>query len=233
LANHELSEAEASTLVGKAKHGPHVQLWVNDNGCGIPQEEQSLIFDPFYSKKNIEKGTGLGLASSLGIVRSLNGGFDVDSEVGKGTTFSVYLPASPGAEIHNASESSEKFQQGKGQRILVVDDEPLVVELLCQTLKHHHYHVQGVTSGSEALKLLRSDPDKYDALLTDVIMEGVDGGQLAKESRKLIPDLPILFMSGYTNQDVGGKLRDFSEIPFLYKPIKVDDLLQKVDGLFA
>jgi len=227
LENQTLDEIQSRLLIGEAKPGPHVCIHVSDEGHGIPENEINEIFDPFHTTKDQGDGTGLGLASALGIIRSHGGGIQVLSKVGEGSTFRVYLPAEADTVLLKTERSQPK-QKGAGQHLLVVDDESLIVETVCKILEGNGYQAQGLTSPVEALKRFSSDPSSIDGLLTDLMMPEIDGAALTKTCRELKPDLPVLIMSGYAHHDILDQVKTVGEHEFVQKPVRVAKLLESV-----
>lgn len=176
--------------------GNYVRLSVKDTGMGMPPEIAERIFEPFFTTKPRGQGTGLGLSVVHGIVRAHGAAITVQTASGKGSTFSVYLPAIP-AMISSVAEIPAKTAQGHGQRILYVDDEESLVYLLTRVLQRLGYLVTGFVDAREALETFRSRPADFDALVTDLSMPGLSGHELAREVLKIRPALPVVMTSGY------------------------------------
>ncbi len=201
--------------------GPYSALRVRDTGIGIPVANLVKIFDPFFTTKELGKGTGLGLATTFGIIRQHGGAIAVDSVVGEGTTFTVYLPASRESALQ-AVPPPEAMPAGGSESILVVEDEEPVRRLLQQVLELHGYRVEVVGSGAEALQRARA----FDLVLTDMIMPGgVSGRDLATRLLTTKPSLKFVYMSGYTREltEHDGELREGTN--FLQKPFGPTQLL--------
>lgn len=182
--------------------GAYVRLSVSDTGCGMPPDVQAHIFEPFFTTKEEGKGTGLGLSTVFGIVTQSGGGLDVTSTVGKGTRFDVYLP-SVTAEIEPVSGLEAPHHSVHGhESILVVEDDPSVRELVRDELRKLGYRVFEAKNGLEACLVGTQQMGGLQLLLTDVVMPGMSGTELAQHLRVIKPDLKLLFMSGYTD-DVG------------------------------
>jgi len=182
----------------EALPGDYAVLEVSDNGCGMSAEVMEKIFDPFFTTKEVGKGTGLGLASVYGIVRQNKGFIHVYSEEGKGTTFRIYFPhhEEPG-EIVETRQTVTPVK-GKGERILVVEDEPMLIEVTREILKAAGYAVVTTTRPQEALQIVSSDTIGFELLVSDVVLPEMNGKELAKRIREHLPDIRVLFMSGYT-----------------------------------
>ncbi len=196
-ANVELGPA-AQIQEGLAP-GRYALLAVSDSGTGMPKEVRERLFEPFFTTKEPGKGTGLGLATVYGIVKAANGGLAVHSEVGRGTTMKVYLPATSRAEAV-AAEPLPAPRQGQGEVVLLAEDEPAVRSLLAQLLAGHGYQVLEAGDGKEALALARRQSAPPAALLADLSMPRMSGRALAEALRAAAPEIRVLFMSGWTEQ---------------------------------
>jgi len=207
----------------------YVLVEVRDTGCGISEENQNKIFEPFFTTKEVGQGTGLGLATVYGIVKQTGGFVFVDSEVGVGTTFMVFLKAHKnGAEEVQEEEAEKPVRDltGKGT-ILVVEDEDPVRMFACRALTNKGYKVLEASSGEQGLEILESEAEEIDLLISDVIMPTMDGPTLVKEARKSYPDLPVIFVSGYA-EDVFRKNLEAEEFRFLPKPFSLNQLAEEV-----
>jgi PAS domain S-box-containing protein len=198
--------------------GPHVCVRVVDTGHGIPAQNLDRIFEPFFTTKQPGEGTGLGLAIVFGIVQQHGGALSVRSEVGRGSTFAWYLPASEGGGVPYAARVTETVVQGGAESLLLVEDEENVRVLVRQLLEHHGYRVEVARTGSEALELVRANPG-FDLVLTDMIMPGgVSGRDLAERLRADRPDLKIIWMSGHDGEIAGRGIELREGVNFLQKP---------------
>jgi len=175
--------------------GKYVQLSVSDTGCGMDRATLERIFEPFFTTKEIGEGTGLGLAVVHGIMKSHEGGIFVQSQPGEGTTFNLYFPAAE-AEVVDQTQTEKPIPLGNGQHILYVDDEEVLADLGKQLLEMLGYFVTTNTSSLEAIKAVRDQPGKFDLVITDLTMPGMDGAELAAQLRQLYPHLPIILMTG-------------------------------------
>ncbi|MDA3874861.1 MAG: response regulator [Kiritimatiellae bacterium] len=223
-------DQKGSREAGLPVPGDFVQVDVTDNGTGIPTEILNQIFDPFFTTKEEEKGTGLGLSSSLRIIKSHKGTIKVLSEQRSGSTFRVYLPAEP-SRLPDVEKVDKDFLHGLGERILVVDDEPTISNLVCEMLEQFGYPSKGLSSAVEALKLFSAQPDNFDMIISDVMMPGINGIDLSKEIRKLKPDIPILIMTGYVHHDEVDGLADANLHQVISKPIRLELLMQKLNEM--
>jgi PAS domain S-box-containing protein len=213
----------------ESRPGRAVCLSVTDTGCGMDRKTLSRIFEPFFSTKGVGKGTGLGLATVHGIVAQHHGWIDVKSELGVGTTFTIYFPAATrpadSTEIVHAAGPAAK---GRNETVLLVEDELILREWVKQVLEEHSYKVVEATTGVEALKMWDEHKGKIDLLLTDMVMpEGMSGRELARQLRSRAPELKIIFTSGYS-PDAMAKDLELGEIPFLPKPYPQPQLTQLI-----
>ena len=207
--------------------GPHVLLTVADNGHGIPKEIIDRIFDPFFTTKVQDKGTGLGLATTLGIIRSYDGDITVYSEPGVGTKFSIYLPSSDLSAAITEPDDEEELPVGHGETILVVDDEQLILETAQETLETNQYKVIIASSGSEGVAIYQSQREQIDLVLLDMMMPGMDGLETKNAIRSMNPSARIIATSGLRRPDQeDGKMKDFDR--FLSKPYTDEQLLRLI-----
>jgi PAS domain S-box-containing protein len=208
--------------------GAYLCLSVADNGTGIPENNLEKIFDPYFTTKEVGKGSGLGLSVVHGIVKNYKGDISVKSEPGKGTVISVFLPvADPESKIN---ESHDKYENLKGtEKILFIDDEKSIVKLCTRTLERQGYHLTGEQDSMGALMRIKNDPDKFDLIITDMAMPKMDGLQLAKKTYEINPDIPVLICSGFsekldkTANDLSPNIK-----AKLDKPLQVQELIKKV-----
>ncbi len=213
-----------------AQPGPHIQLSVADTGTGIPSELVARIFEPFFTTKDIGKGTGLGLATVYGIIKQHRGWITVDSEIGAGTTFHVFLPATTKPAPPTAPPPDPGTPSCGGlETILVVEDEPALRSLVRGILEHSGYTVLEAASGKAALEVWEQHPDPIDLLLTDMIMpDGVSGRELAAKLKATHPTLHILYTSGYSPDVVGANFALEEGVNFLAKPYSPRQLAETV-----
>jgi len=213
-----------------SREGQFVRLTVADTGIGMDEETQRHIFEPFFTTKETGKGTGLGLSMVYGIVKQLNGYVWVTSYPDGGTTFDIYLPkASTGAK----SESNEQVApapRGDGT-ILLVEDEEIVRELSRQVLEFYGYRVINAESAATAIEIFKERGSEIDMLMTDVVMPGMGGQELAEALKTTRPELKVLFTSGYLEEPVTGIEKNGENGNFIQKPFAYDQLARKVKNL--
>jgi PAS domain S-box-containing protein len=207
--------------------GEYVRLTVSDTGRGIPREIADRVFEPFFSTKDIGHGTGLGLSVVHGIVTGCGGVVTFETQVGQGTTFIVYLPrASRSASIK--ADVPENLPKGK-ERILLVDDEAAIAQLGAQILQGLGYTVATRTSSIEALELFASEPDQFDAIVSDFSMPRMTGGELVRRVRQVRPHIPVILMSGFNDEVISAEQAKALGIgEFLKKPFSVLAMAQVV-----
>ena len=209
--------------------GPYLVLAVSDTGHGMSRETMGRIFEPFYTTKPVGKGTGLGLATVYGIVKQSDGYVWVYSEPGQGTTFKVYLPLARQEPTDPALQPATP--RASGEVVLVVEDEPAVREMTSRALRDFGYGVVEAKDGPEALERLGVPDAAVRLIVADVVMPGMDGPELARRAATMQPDLPVLFMSGYTDDEVVRRgLLDTGQ-PFLQKPFTPEALGEQVAAM--
>lgn len=215
--------------------GHWVVIHVRDTGCGIDPRTMERIFEPFFTTKEIGAGTGLGLATVYGIVRQTGGYIGVDSIVGEGTTFSIYLPRfdakEDGKPVKAVTKQSGNEDLTGTATILLVEDEDAVRMFSSRALANKGYHVLDAASGEAALEVLENHDGKIDLMVTDVIMPEMDGPTLAKKVLEKHPGLPVIFVSGYTEDRFKDQIGDNAY--FLPKPFTLQQLAEKVKEILA
>ncbi|MDD5763431.1 MAG: response regulator, partial [bacterium] len=224
-ANVELDEHVAQ-MHGNVSPGPHVMLAVSDTGCGIDEGTLMNIFEPFFTTK--EKGTGLGLATTYGIVEQSGGGINVYSKPGDGTTFRIYFPRVTGAATVISKPNIRPETLRGSETILLVEDENLVREMVRQILVEYGYDVLFAACGNDAIDAHSRHRERIPLVLTDVGLPDINGIELAKRLKSMQPDMKVLFMSGYTSSSTieDGILE--SGAAFIQKPFSVVSLASKV-----
>jgi len=210
----------------EANSADYVVVSVADTGVGIPPEHLNRIFDPFFTTKEIGKGTGLGLSAVLGIVKSHGGFVDVQSEVGKGSTFKVYLPAS---QSNHSNEPDElEVLLGNQELILVIDDEVAICEIIKTTLENYNYQVLTASQGNEAIALFHEHQNNIQVVLMDVMMPGMDGLTLLPILQQLKPHIHAIAMSGVHSTEAVSQTEQHGFQSFLPKPFTTKDLLAAI-----
>jgi signal transduction histidine kinase/ActR/RegA family two-component response regulator len=208
--------------------GQYIQIAVSDTGFGMPKEIQEKAFDPFFTTKQPGQGTGLGLSQVYGFVRQSGGYVKIHSEVNKGTTIKIYLPRAHAAVDHVKDDTGALVGSLGSETILVVEDEPDVRSYLVETLQDLNYRVREAPDGASALALFDSDQSEVDLLLTDIVMPGINGRQLADELRNRQPRLKVLFMTGYSRDAIVHHGRLDVGVSMLQKPLSQATLAAKI-----
>ena len=208
--------------------GPHVRLRVTDTGTGMDRATIDRAFEPFFSTKSKDKGTGLELATVYGIVSQAGGMVDIASDVGKGTTITILLP-SISSPLPTAAEAPRAMNRRHGgETVLVVEDEDLVLDVATRILSRHGYHVLGARGGAQALEQIRTHRGVIHLLLTDVVMPGLTGAEVAAMVTKIRPKIRVLYMSGYPEAVVTSNGVIQPGIRLVSKPFVAADLLDLV-----
>lgn len=215
--------------------GNHVCLRISDTGCGISQEHLPYIFEPFFSTKEAKSGLGLSLSIVYGIIKQHKGWITVMSEIERGTTFDIFLPVSEKKVKSIEAKSADKRSKNPGETILVVDDEPLLLELTKHFLESHGYRVLQASSGAEAVHIWEANRDKIDLLFTDIVMPGgMNGRQVAEKLLAENPKLKVVYTSGYSAGILGKNFLLQEGINFLQKPYHRRQLVKMIrDALDA
>ena len=227
-ANVDLDEAYAHQHGVKLKPGPFVVLAVSDTGMGIDEETQSHIFEPFFTTKEQGKGTGLGLSTVYGIVKQSGGFIWVYSELGQGTSFKIYLPKSEEKETFLAEAQIQPQNFEGSETILLAEDEDSARKLIRSALQEYGYWILEAQDGKEALQLSEHHQGPIHLLLTDVVMPGMSGRELAEHLQPLQPKMKVLYMSGYTDNAIIHHGVLDSGTPFIQKPFTPKVLASKV-----
>lgn len=205
--------------------GPHVMLAVSDTGTGMDAETQQKIFEPFFTTKEVGRGTGLGLATVYGIVKQHGGSIWVYSEPGRGTTFKVYFPALPGAATSLAHVHMEPESLSGSENILVVEDDEIVRQLICDTLKAEGYRVTSAPLPQRAIEQAENADTPFDLLVTDIILPKMNGKELFEHLLATLPELKVLYVSGYTHDVISRHGILEKGILHLQKPFTIRGLL--------
>jgi two-component system cell cycle sensor histidine kinase/response regulator CckA len=215
--------------------GDYVAIEVADTGIGMSKEIQSKIFDPFFTTKPVGQGTGLGLATVYGIVKQSGGFITVESEVGRGTVFKIFLPRQRGdahAPVETASLAAPRDVTGQ-DTILLVEDEEAVRSFAARALRMRGYNVLEASGGEEALEIVKKGGSELHLLITDVVMPNMDGPTLVRHVKALKPGLAVIFMSGYAEETFRRNDQNSEDIHFLPKPFGLKQLAAKVKDVLS
>jgi two-component system, cell cycle sensor histidine kinase and response regulator CckA len=215
--------------------GDYVRIEVGDSGIGIPKEHLGKIFDPFFTTKPVGQGTGLGLATVYGIVKQTGGFITVDSEVGKGTTFRIFLPRHRVDQTAAAAEPERAAPRDvTGQdTILLVEDEEAVRSFAARALRMRGYNVIEASGGEEALEVVRTATAPIHLLVTDVVMPNMDGPTLVRAVKRIRPEMAVIFMSGYAEEAFRRNDEKAEDLHFLPKPFGLKQLAAKVKDVLS
>jgi len=224
----EILDESAIARHGNLPAGPYLKLMFRDDGIGMDEETISHIFEPYFTTKEVGKGTGLGLATVYGIIRQTGGDIQVESEPGGGSTFTIWLPRVSDAEaVSEGVESYQEIPRGV-ETILLVEDEEPVRTIVRETLEDAGYTVLDAPNGEEALALLSRFSKPVHLILSDVVMPRMGGKSLAEQAASLYSGIKVLLISGYPEAVLGQRDDLIEDIPFLYKPFTPYDLTKKV-----
>jgi len=232
-AENLVIDAQYASANLEALPGPYIALQVEDSGTGMPPEVIEKIFDPFFTTKELGKGTGLGLSTSLGIVQSHGGFLRVDSELGHGSKFKVYLPAQAEASPEALAAAAAEMPRGDGELILVIDDEAAIRQITEQTLKAYGYRVVVAADGAAAIALFAPRIAEIAAVLTDMMMPVMDGLATIRILRRMNPRLPIIAASGLDTDRKADEVASLGVKHFLLKPYTAATLLKVLKQALA
>ena len=217
--------------------GDYVLIEVADTGKGIPKENLAKIFDPFFTTKPVGQGTGLGLSTVYGVVKQSGGFITVDSDLGKGTIFQIYLPRHAATEAEAAVPDEPEraaHRDVTGQdTILLVEDEDAVRSFAARALRMRGYTVMEASGGEAALDIVRKHPGAIDLLISDVVMPNMDGPTLVRAASRLRPEMRVIFMSGYAEDAFRRNEEKAEELHFLPKPFGLKQLVAKVKEVLS
>ena len=228
MLNVELTDAAPRPGKSAIPPGAYVVLSVADTGVGIPRDQIGRVFEPFFTTKDVGKGTGLGLSTLYGIVKQSGGYIWVDSEVGMGTTFRIYLPRVLGVVVPSADPMLDRLDARGSETVLVTEDEEAVRSLIIRALESEGYTVLPARHGRDALALAREHAGKIDLLVTDVIMPEMGGRELVEQLSAVRPGMRVLYISGYTNREIDRSGMLDAEAAFLPKPFTGSALTRAV-----
>ncbi|AFZ14516.1 multi-sensor hybrid histidine kinase [Crinalium epipsammum PCC 9333] len=213
--------------------GNYIVITVSDTGIGIPNDIMEKIFDPFFTTKEVGQGTGLGLSTVIGIVKSHGGFVKVKSEVGKGTQFKVYLPATGTTATSEDSNLSQLVQQGQGELILIVEDEDSIREITKTLLEKNGYQAITANDGMDAIALYTQYNFKFDAVILDIMMPSMDGLTTIRVLEKINPQVQIIAVSGLTSNKKVMELKSSCVKAFLPKPYTSNELLEQLHQVLS
>ena len=217
----------------EAEPGGYVQMTVEDAGTGMSEETVKRIFDPFFTSKALGHGTGLGLSTALTIVKSHGGFINVYSELGRGTRFSINLPAMEDQVETTVPEAASEYPRGSGELVLLVDDEENIIRITAATLEMFGYRSIAGASGTEGLAAFKERRDEIDIIVTDMSMPDMDGPAMIRAIRELDPDVKIIGMSGLMNAEQTAELQNLDVTSFLTKPFTAEKLLVAISEVIA
>jgi PAS domain S-box-containing protein len=231
-ANVELDEEYAGRHI-EVQRGRYVMLAVSDNGSGINAQTQARVFEPFFTTKQEGKGTGLGLSTVYGIVRQSGGHITVESALGEGTRFRIYLPPTAVTELKVEDETPPMQSEvlAGTETVLVVEDEPALRRLISVSLKKRGYTVLAADDGTEAIRILENNPGTIDLVVSDIMMPKLNGLELRKKAILLRPEMRFLFISGYAEDTIGQTAHLPQDAGYLEKPFLPIELARKVRAL--
>ncbi|MDZ8139356.1 MAG: response regulator [Nostoc sp. DedQUE04] len=230
-AENMLIDANYARMNLEAKEGPYIVITVSDTGVGIPKQMLDRIFEPFFTTKDVGQGTGLGLSTVLGIVKSHGGFVNVYSELASGTSFQVYLPAVGGIETRNPENLPP--QTGHGELILVVDDEAAIQEITTTSLEAYNYKILVANDGIEAIALYAQNRDKISAVLMDIMLPSLDGLTAIRTLQKINPQVKIIASSGLMSDKKLSAVVAIGVNTFLSKPYTVNELLLSLQKVLS
>ncbi len=225
---HQIVDRTTATTHRGMTPGEYSVLAVSDTGTGMDEATQSRIFEPFFTTKPSGKGTGLGLSMVYGIVKQVEGYVQVDSQPSQGAIFTIYLPAAPGATAVVRAPRRQRIRMHGDETVLVAEDEPGVRSPVRRILAAHGYRVLDAPTGMGALEAAEQHEGRIDLLLTDVVMPGMNGGELARRLRRVRPQCRVLYMSGYSTEAVATQGVLTPGADFLQKPFSVEELVLRV-----
>ncbi|MBW2645580.1 MAG: response regulator [Deltaproteobacteria bacterium] len=212
-----------------ARPGRFVLLTVTDTGTGMDKEIRERIFEPFFTTKEMGGGTGLGLASVYGVIKGHDGHIHVDSEQGRGTTFSIYLPASD-KKLETGVKPAEQIARGSGT-VLIVDDEPIVLDVGAEMLEQMGFTTLKAMGGEEALSIYQKNKDTIDLVILDMVMPDMGGGEVYDRIKTINPGAKVLLSSGYSIDGQAKSILDRGCDGFLQKPFTLQQLSEKTKEL--
>jgi CheY-like chemotaxis protein len=211
---------------GSLKPGHYVKLMISDNGSGMDKKILNRVFEPYYTTKDIGKGSGIGLSVVHGIVEEHGGAITVDSHPGEGTTFTLFLPIHAG-QLEDA-RSEENFQPVGNERILYVDDEPAIAKLGKRHLENLGYSVESTTDPLQALRMVKANPDNFDLVVSDMAMPQMTGDELITEVLKIRNEIKTIICTGFSTKISEKEAREIGATSFVMKPFNKAELAQAI-----
>ena len=212
------------------KNGHYVKISVTDTGVGMDEKTKERIFEPFFTTKEMGRGTGLGLATVYGIIRNHNGFINVYSEKGQGTTFNIYLPASPRKETKDrkeATDSTAEIATGT-ETILIIDDESMILNVGKEMLKTLGYTIHTAQDGPTAIAFYKKAPESIDLVILDMVMPEMGGGEVFDELKIINPQVKVLLSSGYSLNGQASQIIDRGCVGFIQKPFTILDIAKQL-----
>lgn len=225
--NNDYIDSRAATL-HKVTAGEYLVITVSDTGSGMNQDIVERIFDPFFTTKSPGIGTGLGLSVVRGIILDHGGFVRVESEQEKGSRFYVYLPVYSGEEFENQEEKVYTDIPGGNERLLIIDDEHVIAEMIRLLFQKLGYFIRTAPGGPEALEIFKNSPDEFDLIITDQVMPGMTGLELTEEIKKIRQDIPVILCTGYSDIADPVKAKEIGVAEFLSKPVMTEDLAASI-----
>ena len=226
IATENVNIDEAFVMPFQVKPGRYVKIAVTDTGVGMDEKTRQRVFEPFFTTREMGRGTGLGLASAYGIVKGHGGIINVYSEKGHGTTFTIYLPASD-SQVTEGAHDPDQLLEGN-ETILLVDDEETIIEVSREILEALGYKVYSAMSGKEALDLYKLRKDEIDLVILDMIIPEMGGGDIFDAMKIINPDIKVILSSGYSMNGQASKIMERGCLAFIQKPFSMGELSQKV-----
>lgn len=227
--NHGISNLK-NTKINHTDNTNYVCLEIEDNGSGMKEEVLNKIFEPFFTTKQAGAGTGMGLSVVHGIIKNHKGWIDVDSKPGQGTSFKIYLPSTAEQSKNKDNpKQSIKHKTGDNQGILVVEDREPVLNNTVRILNMKNYQTYKAGSGEEALEIFENNKDKISFVLTDIVMPGIRGNELADRLKQIKPSLEIILSSGYTDDKVDKYEIESKGFKFIRKPYSISELMEVIN----
>ena len=228
IRTENIASAKELANIREPNPGAYIGLYVTDTGEGMEKEVLNKIFDPFFTTKETGKGTGLGLSTVFGIIKQSDGYIHVDSTPGKGSTFSIYIPQVKQTAKEEKPTPKESVPKDGNKTILVIEDEKGVRSMITKTLKLYGYKSFTAENGVQGLEVFEAEKEHIDCILCDVVMPGMSGMEMIKRVQETAPELPAIFMSGYTDDEMIRHGIKEDGIHFLQKPFNPDDLVRLI-----